>query len=394
MLRRPAVAASVRRSNPPPGSPEEAPPSKSRIAFIDIGRALSALLVFYAHVAHVKLFPGEDIPQPAYFGAFDVVTGDPLGFPQEGVGEIAVAFFFLVSGFSVTPVAVKLGWRRFVVNRFFRIFPVMAFVVLVTALAAGIGANIDFTPQSNAVTPFSVLTNIFAANYLIFPQVVLVPTAWTLIIELLFYVLLTTFAALLRRHAWLAIALELAIVLAVMLTRSDFGASYSLLGVNVSYLPLLLSGQIIWAATSKRMPGWLGAVYLAAAWCLYVGGDIIDVGRANPSYNLAFAFALGAFAIGYFAEPRLRERKLWLGLSERTYSLYLLHVLVCYGMLELLLPHLPYTPAMLIGVVVTFAVVEVSYRCVERPAHQLGRKLSRRRKQAAVASSGGAPPGR
>lgn len=350
--------------------------------------------MFYTHVSHVKRFPGFEVPQPAYFRGIAAVAGNPLGFPGEGLGQLAVAFFFLVSGYSVTPVAVRLGWRRFLVNRFFRIIPLMALVVLLTALAVGLGMNIDFTPQSNAVTPLSVVTNIFAANYLIHPQVILVPTAWTLIIELLFYVVLACCCALLRRQAAVAIPLQLAIVLAVVLTMGDFGPSYSLLAVNLSYLPALLIGQVVWACTAGRISTRTAVVYTACCWCAYVAGGIIGVGRANASYDLALAFAIGCFLAGLFAEPRLRARTVWQALSERTYSLYLLHVLVCYGVLEALLPYLPFTPALLIGVAATFLVVEVSYRCVERPAHRFGRRLSRRRRSApdGVASGGSGSP--
>lgn len=84
--------------------------------------------------------------------------------------------------------------------------------------------------------------------------------------------------------------------------------------------------------------------------------------------------------MGLFAEPKLRERRFWIAVSERSYSIYLLHMLVSFVILEALRPQVPLPLALLAAIAGTFAVVEISYRLVERPSHRLARKLSRREK--------------
>jgi peptidoglycan/LPS O-acetylase OafA/YrhL len=128
---------------------------------------------------------------------------------------------------------------------------------------------------------------------------------------------------------------------------------------------------------------WLGSVYGAVAWALYVLAEHI-VGRLDTSYNLALAFAVLCFLMGMFAEPKLKQRRFWTALSERSYSLYLLHMLVSFVLLELLRPLLPLPVALLIVIPAVFAVVEISYRFVERPSHALARHLSHRRKTAPI----------
>lgn len=355
-----------------------AEPKKTRIVFIDIGRGLGALLVFYSHIAHPWVLAKHD--DAPYISFIEALTSDPMHMAKQGVGQIAVPFFFLVSGFVVTPIALKQGTGRFALNRLIRVYAPMLFVVLLTALLMVVSLHPPSTGQSQDLNPLTILTNTTLVNYLIFPQVVLIPVAWSMIIEVIFYVLLMVVLPVLRRSVWLAIAVELTFIFVVLMSRSQFGPSWSLFAVNVSYLPVMIIGQTIWATTSKRIPLWTGALFGGCAWSLYVLADIIDVGRVDTSYNLAMAFAVICFLMGMFAEDKLKQRKIWTALSERSYSIYLLHMLVTFVLLQLLRPAVPLPIALLIVIPVVFGVVEISYRFVERPSHALARRLSHKPK--------------
>jgi peptidoglycan/LPS O-acetylase OafA/YrhL len=358
--------------------PSPEPKKKTRIVFIDIGRGLGALLVFYSHIAHPWIIAKHD--SAPYVDFVEALTSAPMHMAKQGIGQIAVPFFFLVSGFVVTPIALRQGTGRFALNRFIRVYAPMLFVVLLTAVLLLVNLHPPSTGQAQTLNPLTVLTNTSLVNYLIFPQVVLVPVAWTMIVEVIFYVLLIAVLPVLRRSVWLAIAVELTFIFVVMMSRSQLGPSWSLFAVNVSYLPAMVIGQIIWATTKKKIPLWTGALYGGCAWSLYVLADIIDVGRIDSSYNLALAFAVACFLMGMFAEDRLKQRKAWTMLSERSYSIYLLHMLVTFVLLQLLRPAVPLPIALLIVIPAVFGVVEVSYRFVERPSHTLARRLSHKPK--------------
>ncbi|MFI5611200.1 acyltransferase family protein [Amycolatopsis sp. NPDC051903] len=353
---------------------------KTRIVFIDIGRGLGALLVFYSHIAHPWVIAKHD--SAPYITFIEALTSDPMHMSTQGIGEIAVPFFFVVSGFVVTPIALRQGQGRFAVNRLIRVYAPMLFVVLLTALMLVVNLHPPSTGQSQELNPLTITTNTLLVNYLIYPQIVLVPVAWSMIVEVVYYVLLMAVLPLLRRSVWLAIAVELTFIFVVMMSRSQLGPSYSLFAVNVSYLPVMIIGQIIWASSSKKIPLWTGALYGAIAWSLYVLADIINVGRVDTSYNLSMAFAVVLFMLGMMAEPKLKQRKFWTIVSERSYSIYLLHMLVSFVLLQLLRPAVPLPIALLIVIPAVFGVVEVSYRYVERPSHALARKLSYRAKPA------------
>lgn len=349
-------------------------PKKTRIVFIDVGRALGALLVFYSHLAHEWIeTKGEKAP---YVDFLEALTSDPMHMAKQGIGEVAVPFFFLVSGFVVTPIALRQGISRFGVNRLIRVYVPIVFVVLLTTLALLVHLHPPSTGQPQTLTPLTVLTNSMLVNYLITPQVVLLPVAWSMIVEVLFYVVLLALLPVLRRSVWLTISIELTFIFVVLMSARQFSASYFLFAVNVSYLAIPLIGQIIWATTAKRIPLWAGAVFGGVAWALYVLGDIINVGRIDSSYNLALAFAVLCFLMGMFAEPKLRQRRAWTALSERSYSIYLLHSLVAFVLLDLMRPAVPFPIALVLAIAAVFGVVELSYRYVERPSHTLARRLS------------------
>ncbi|GLY48176.1 hypothetical protein Lesp01_18320 [Lentzea sp. NBRC 102530] len=361
---------------------------KTRVAFVDIGRAVAALLVVYSHLSEqwVAKVEGDDAP---VFSFVDALTSDPMHMGLQGIGQIAVPFFFLVSGFVVTPIAMKQGQWRFAVNRFVRVYIPMTFVVLLTALVMTLGADAHsvVVGKNHDITLWTIITNSLVVNYLIVPQVVLVGVAWTLVVEVIFYVLLVLLLPLLRKHVWLVISILLVFVFVVLMSRREFGPSWALFAVNVSYLPIPILGQIIWATTTRRIPLWAGGVFFGVAWSLYVLGEHLKLGRLDTSYPLALMVAVLFFFVGLFAEPRLRERKVWIALSERSYSIYLLHGLVAFGLLSLMRPTLPLWLAMVLAMVGLALVVEVSYRLVEKPSHVLARKLSRRRRPADTPSS-------
>ncbi|MEU4442547.1 acyltransferase family protein [Actinosynnema sp. NPDC050801] len=352
-------------------------PPKVRIAFIDIGRGLAALLVFYSHLAEQWVAKREVGPTPG-IDFIDALTSDPMHMGLQGIGQIAVPFFFLVSGFVVTPIALRQGQRRFGLNRLVRVYIPMTFVVLLTAGVILLGAQTLVGAEEPTITWWTVLTNSLVVNYLIVPQVVMVGVAWTLVVEVVFYTLLVLLLPVMRRWTWLAIGAQLTFVFVVMMSAREFGASWALFAVNVSYLPIPIIGQIIWATTSKRVPLWLGGTYVGIAWALYVLAEHLELGRLDTSYNLALAFALLCFMAGYFAEPRLKERRIWIALSERSYSIYLLHGLVAFVALDLMRPTVPLLLAIPLAVALTFGVVELSYRFVEKPSHALARRLSRK----------------
>lgn len=367
----------------PPGSsePQRTQGGKNRIVFVDIGRGLGALLVVYSHIHMVWMHRDHGI-STAVTDAVSAAFASPLHLAD--LGLVAVPFFFLASGFVITPMALRQGHARFAVNRFFRIYPLLAFAILLTAGALLAGLNPIETEQQGPVTPITVLTNISLVNYIVYPQVVLLSVAWTLIVELFFYMMIILLLPIFRRAPWLAIAIQLTLIEVIMMTRAQFGPSYSLFAFNMLLTTMPIIGQVIWLGFTRRISGCLAGVYVGIAWWLYVWAKELEVGTIEPGYPTAVAVAIMLFLLGLFTEPYLRQRSAWTFLSERTYSIYLMHGITVFIVLDALYRRVPLWIAIAIALAVTAVAVEISYRFVELPTRSLGRSFAKGLRQPAT----------
>lgn len=346
-----------------------------RVAFIDIARSIAAVLVVYTHIDMLWLRENYGLMTPVTTTVEGVLTA-PLKMDDQGLGQISVPIFFLVSGFVITPIAFRYGSARFGVNRLLRIYPMMAFVVLISAAAFAYGARPLSTGEVGDLTAAKVVADIALVNFLLEPQSALVGVAWTLVVEIIFYLSVIAVLPLLRRNVALALAVELTAVHVVLMTHAHLGGSYRLFAVNMAYLLVPIMGQAIWAAHTRRISPWVAGGYLAICWLLFLWADRADIHENYDLRPMPIAAALVLFLLGLLAEPHLRVRRFWTELSERSYSIYLLHGAVAFPLLHLGYQHMPLWLLIPLALVTTVIAVEVCYRLVERPSHQLARRFT------------------
>lgn len=364
----PAAVVSGRKDAVGPGG-ERA----GRMVFLDVIRAAAVLLVVYDHLVAYWRRNGGDSP---VVGVIDGVLRGPLRLEQN-FGYFGVALFFLVSGFVVTHRAVRERPGEFAVKRILRIYPVLIVVVAYSSLPGLrvplLGANV-----AAQVTPFTVFTNMTLANYVLVPQVSLAGVAWTLIVEVLFYLLLLALMAVLKKQIWVALLIEMALCWAIAEFARDLGPNIFLLANAMIYLPVLLLGQICWAVWSRRIPLWAAGIFGLTAWSIYTWAGPRIADRPDDGYGNAVALGLLVFVTLLLLEPRLRPNRIVSYLADRSYSIYLWHGVTTFPVL-VLLNDVPPLLAMLIALLATGLTVEGSYRFLERPAQQLARRLTRSR---------------
>lgn len=348
----------------------------ARFTFLDIFRAVAAPLVVYSHVVSLWLAP-NGLGHSPVVRTIDAVVRRPLRLEQD-LGQLGVVLFFLVSGFIVSHAGSTQSHREFGIKRFFRIYPPLAAAVLASTGLGLLGLQMLETGQRYELTPASVMSNMLLLNYLTVPQIVLVGVAWTLVIEVIFYGVVLVLLPLLRNQVALALAAELLFVMVTVLLARGFGDRFFLFAVAVSFLPALLTGQIIWAIWSGRMPWSAGAVFGLIAWVLYVWAGNRSMGRLDGAYCSTFALAVLIFLVGLLAEPRLRRGRVVAFLADRSYSLYLLHGLFAFPAMRALYPRLPAPVALVAGLALAMLAVELSYRFVEAGSQRWARQLSRR----------------
>lgn len=357
--------------------PAVAAPDTGKSAFIDIARGAAALLIVYLHVFVVWLRDGHGLSTPVT-ATVTAVVSRPLQLGSQDVGQFAVPMFFLVSGFVMTPIAMRRGGGRFAVNRFFRLVPLLVVAVLAAAAALAAGLHPLVSGVVGAVTPESILANLTLTNYLAEPHSALLGVTWSLLVEAIFYSLLILALPLFRRMPWLAIAGELTVIAVVLVLHDQFGTAYRLFAAYTALATIPLIGQVVWAVHARRIPAWLAGCYGGIAWLLLVWSFAVRAGRFDDKgYLAAVALTILLFLVGLAAEPYLTRRRIWTYLSERLYSIYLVHGIVAFLVLDALHDVVPVWLAVVGALGSTLAAVEVAYRLVERPSHRLGRRLGR-----------------
>ena len=359
-------------------APEVGAPPRRFFTLIDQLRGVAAVLIVYAHL--VGNFLDSVGRQWTPSALIDRFFGQPLQ-GEVHLGWLAVAVFFFMSGFVITHVAQGESTPEFVVKRFLRIYPPVVFAALVAAVIAWCGVLVSGLSAAPGAT--DVILSATLVNFLVPGSLVLIGVGWTLLIEVMFYILLGVLRPLLsRRPAVVPLAL-LAVCLGAELAMPVLGSAVAVAVVYLAFVPVLTMGQIIYLTVVRRVPVWAGALLMAGAWLVYVFG----MQRANPglalptsAYFANVALAGAVFVIAVLAEGRVKPLAVLAVISRRSLSLYLLHVPVGFTILTALVvgAHWAYTAALAVALVSTAAATELSYRFVEVPSLRLGRWISQR----------------
>lgn len=317
-----------------------------RIAFLDGVRGVSAGIVVLQHLL------AQEYP------AYRQWSIEYIDF-----GRVGVVAFFLVSGYVIPLSLGGQTLRVFVVRRFFRLYPVYWVAFGLYVLVNGR----DLSTASVVV----VLLNLVLVQGLV-GAVSILPVAWTLSIELLFYA--QSAAAKARRlldvsvHAgWAWLALYAALRIAEVRSGVDLPVTLPLL----MYCAAL--GQAAYLRDTRGSRAWqplLVCGLLAVPLGAYASPN---VGEWLPfTYSTSFLAGLLVF-VGFYVRrhAHLPRSIVWLGTVS--YALYLFHPLVLDG-LEL-------TGLERMGMVVTslllvLVVSQIASATLERPSQNIGRRLT------------------
>lgn len=360
------------------------PPARSDyFSLVNQLRGAAALLVVWDHLVGQWLaqrslsWAPNDLVERFVLGPLNII---------QHAGFLGVALFFLISGFVVTRAATRETPRTFALRRLVRVYPPLIAAVVLAVLFAWLQHRAGLGSEAwESITPVAVLKAMTLVTYVSVPQIVIVGVAWTLVIEVIFYVLVGLGGFVLRR-SWpdvLVPAAILAVVVVVALVARSFGPGFFLFSISVSYVPLLVLGQLVYLGTQRGARVWQVAALGAATWLVFVWG----IERTQPtfltpegSYGSSISVALLLFVVAVLAEGRLHAAR-WLdAVAARSYSLYLVHGIVGLFVLDLLAREgVAFRWALLAALAGTALLTEAVYRGVERPSITLGRWLTRRR---------------
>jgi hypothetical protein len=156
--------------------------------------------------------------------------------------------------------------------------------------------------------------------------------------------------------AWLVPALQLVAVAAVVLPARDVTGWPHDLGIVSSFVSLPVLGQLLWMVRSERLPAWLATPFGVGCFALLVVAQNGYRELTGWWYPLTLVYALLITLLGLSGEGRLADSAVVRWLSSRAYGLFVMLVVVGYGVLsgELVM----IVPAL----VATGAAAELCYR--------------------------------
>jgi peptidoglycan/LPS O-acetylase OafA/YrhL len=344
-------------------SARPAGPADGRLDFLDALRGCAALAVVFQHTAQ-SLWLGY---RTFAFSIFDL-------------GNFGVVLFFLCSGFII-PVSLErqASLSGFWLRRLFRLFPLywscLAFTLTMGYLNGWAGFDADFRAQPWAcgLANLTMLQTLFGCSNLLGP-------AWSLMFEIIFYVIVSIQfrLGLIKQAVPLAVGMLLGAI--VVEGLAPLAWSIQLPNGILSFFGTMFVGTVLYRYAS----GELGLRALAGVLALAIfaevatlAGDAFTDGGVWVHWITARLLAYLVFIVALSLRRRQVPRALsWLGLIS--YSLYLVHPYVIYQPARALPPWLALfaAPAALIP------VAALTYRVIEEPAIRLGRRLTPSRRVA------------
>lgn len=352
-----------------------------RYRFVDALRGIAVLLVLIIHVSEIYV---QISSNGRHSGKWIAEVSHEFDF-----GRMGVTIFFLISGFvipsSFSDDRIK-GTLKFLISRFFRLFPLFWLCVFLSLVT-----------QEWTAGRFPDWSSVFF-NLTMLPQFFGVPPVngayWTLAVELVFYGSCILLAITVGIKNLTAIA-----ILSLSLTATFFDREYIywskfLQGPFGDY-PMLL-GIMFWGALARakfegrELPLVAEVGYWVVALWWLVGfpmagfheafarthAEVDLVPRMYGSYFCAFAVFF--YSVHFF---QFKSRALEF-VGKISYSVYLIHGPVMYSLIFILDNYLGYFKFRLslyvwIGLIAALTIIisNLSYKFVERPFQRLGKTL-------------------
>jgi peptidoglycan/LPS O-acetylase OafA/YrhL len=299
------------------------------------------------------------------------------------LGATSVALFFMITAFLFWGrVQAKAGLdvKNFFISRIFRIYPLYLFALCL--ICAGVGYKTSWValePGTRIAAEMGKWLCFRTPDINSYQATQIDPVTWTLLYEAWFYLSLPLLAGIfLKRYgAWKSIVALGIVALLFKFNHLQINIAAAFLGGVVA---------LYWRTEKKRVA--LAQTKMAAVVALVCLGSVVlfmyrpwnplGIGLLTIFFTV---IASGNTLFGFLK----MQSGLWLG--EISYSIYLIHAIVLWVVMENALPHLSAfqltTKWFVISAVgitpILVLISSASYLLIERPLINIGRQLSRRR---------------
>lgn len=322
-------------------------------------RGVAALLVLLFHISSFE----NNVPMGRDVRAFQSF---------EWHGFAGVALFFVISGFIITWISYR-SWGdakslpQYGLRRFTRIMPFYWLCWALCAYVQFIVARDAPHVEADQIVQRSVedLLLLTQGSYYVIPQ------AWTLQYELMFYAI---FAALFLIPRWAG--LPALIVWAGLIVAANVGAIPMLLPFS-PYCALFIAGSLVAIALHHRKLFAPASIAVAGVFGWAVAAALVATGHLTRHSNLHEAVAFGIPSamlvygvVGLDLQQRVRWPRFMVRLGDASFALYLTHVMVLFVLGRWAAPADDVSRYVVWAVAAVFVPIHVAFllhRFTERP---------------------------
>lgn len=300
----------------------------------------------------------------------------PLGLIQSS-GFLGVVIFFLISGYIITYILETETTAEFAIKRFFRIFPPFWFSILAVIVLYALPSMITRVP--NYFSQYTV-RDYFGSGLLLnyFSDGIRATNAgaWTLAIEVTFYLFMAMLSPIKRQPILTITVFGLVYGMVAALSYAGIGFFRHIDNV-LYYLPILFVGVVL-RYMEIGLSFKTGILAFIALYLLFLANThVLGNDYLFPGYMSSI---LVAFIVFYTcmmnAKAFTGRMKPIYWIADQSYSLYLLHFTIGYFVMDKLSAE-PYSVRLLAGISAIFVVSAVFKQLVERPSVRLGSRIAR-----------------
>lgn len=288
---------------------------------------------------------------------------------------LGVTLFFMITGYLMPLMLERYKRIDFLVNRFFRIFPVLFVALGVIGLFVWMTQGLVFGVSSYVAS--------FTLTYLVVGVVPIAGVLWTLVIEVLFYMC----AAVIGKFSIYKLFAFQALILGIVVVSVKVPDSYyfTLVASQVKYMMFICVGSAVYLAEKEE--SWQNKVFLVfgALVLAYLAFQLYKFGHEDVStYNnlgtqvLALTmFLFFGFISKFDILHKLPRPIYWM--ADLVYPIYLLHAAIGLGTMAFV-RSFTNNPYLMLVTAISAAVFAswLLHRYVEVPGISIGRSYAQR----------------
>ena len=341
---------------------------------LDFARALAVLLVFYCHNL-VAFTTSKGIELISISIIRNSIT-NPLAIIQD-FGFLAVSLFFLLSGFLITYKGIKENLKTFLIKRIFRIYPAWIFAVLIIQ-TINIFLNHDLILSQDKILNFGELLKCITLwGYMELDPVWIIGVGWTLIIEVIFYLLFAVSKIFGKQNLSKLIIFNMIVVTFCIVFLIQLGDSFYPFCKWMSYVPCLIFGQLIYAFYTEGIKTKYILLSIINYYIFLWGNHKILQGiflAPDNSYVASLFYATLIFV--FLLKTQWKCPYFFKYIALISYSIYIYHGNI--GQLVMIwLPNNLFWLSFGLSITITFLVSALSYEFIEKRGQVIARSILR-----------------